>query len=105
MKDEELIINSGNPHEYAKFRKSLKFRDYVIMVLEQFAANEKEYKQFREYFSTGGGMSFDDILKAVRDDSEQGKQIVELFRQLSMFSLEDRGVYAPEVEKPIPKWS
>ncbi len=102
--DEDLIINSGDAHEYAKLRKSLQFKDYVLIALEQFAANEKEFRQLKEYFNTGGGMTWADILKAVRDDSDKGKEIIELFRMLTLSELEWRGVYAPEVDKPIPKW-
>lgn len=102
--DEDLIIHSGDAHQYAKLRKQLTFKDYVLMALEAFSKNEREYRPIREFFSTGGGMTWGEILKAVRDDSDKGKEIVELFRQLTLSELEWRGVYAPEVDKPIPKW-
>lgn len=102
--DESLIINSGDANEYAKARKKLSFRDFVIMALEGFSKNEKEFKQIRTYFAQGGGATWNDILKAVRDDNEQGKRYVEMFRQVTEAELMSRGVISPEAEKPIPKW-
>ena len=100
----DILINSGDPHEYAKARLELSFRDIVIEALKAFALNDKEFKELREYFSTGGGMTWNDILKAVQDDSEEGLRIVELFRQLTEAELASRGVIAQQADKHIPKW-
>lgn len=102
--DEDLIINSGDPAAYAKQRLALGFRTYLLETLKAFSQSSKDYRQLRDYFAQGGGASWEDIIKAVEDDSEQGRNYVELFRQLVEAELHARNVVSNQVEKPIPKW-
>lgn len=103
-RDKKFIKNSGSASEYAKKRLAMSFRDIVLAAVTGFIENEASYKPLREYFAQGGGASWQDIKKAIEDDSDLGKRYVEMFRQLVEAELMARGVYSSQAEKKIPKW-
>ena len=97
------ILNTPtDPHLDAKLRKSMTFKDIFLEALYAFAANAKEYKHIREYFNEGTvGPTFEDIIKAVQDNSDKGKMYLEQFRQLTEMELTARGVYSDQAEKKV----
>lgn len=98
---EDFFLNSGNPALDAKIRLNMSFKDIVLQALYAFKQNTDEIKHIREYLNQGGGATFEDIIKAIEDDSPQGLGYLELLRQITVAELESRGVYSPQTDKKI----
>ncbi len=100
---DKLREEFARSQQFAQERLAKPFREYVIEILQSFVAATREFPEVKAYFSDGGP-SFSDMLKAVQDDSEEGRQIVEMFRKRTEMDLAAKGVHSDQVLKPLVKW-
>lgn len=101
------VENFGDAQKYAQAELAKPFRQIVLENLYALRELDKESKHFHEFFSQGGGASWDDAIAAIEDNSKTGQVYLDEWQKLVYAELAMRGV-APvtvkQLEKNKPKW-